>query len=996
MASHSNYLAYKRDTSKLLYWMIKTYNNIIETLEETYDDGTAANTTGEITVSRLVELSRLIADHITSVPPVIFQLFRSVIDNRTATHKLFEQLAAKSADPEIKKSNASHKHFIDALTEAYHILGGKDWEDGAPESSADAGTAADSLPAKEDLDRLVLENKFSVLTLERGGYSDEESGESSGEESDKKSRQAPTSISRSRQPRPGRGKKSKRGAKAKKQQKRQKLQKQQKTAEATDSSLDHLPLESYRIIPGTDEGGLEYLLAVCCLVDDMIDHRAYLQNFWRDCAYDGLNTAVAGTMSNLVIATVQRTLSVMFADFPDRQSYESIIHTIACCSMEKAQNKPTLVRVCGEQGSEVQETTMDIKEQCMIYTYHALVDFLEDFQKTRSGKPTKRMLKEIRDWDATLDLQRATEEQRIQWRRSYTINWLYDLVNLFSFPVVQHNATQGEKHVLEKVDWSPQGPWAKHRRLFGLDEFVGLVTSLAMQKPGTNIRHRILPHHVFQLQCMVDSFMVSRGWFSSIMCGHVLTPPAQEFQSRRDINLFLGQQNEHQDRGFLRAVDKVKAMFRRDSFLSQASDRHQANCELLERFQAQFSDWLGQSKCRREPDGVPPSRFSDSTSNGLWEYSPFLCGVGLAEGLELAYRVGMRVWDKATEPLLLIHLNNMLMKKGYIKNSVPLCDKLQELLLFAFYVRGKIPATDFAFRQAIRDKIGTGARPGRATNGLFTANQETADLDDNSVLDIEANEYFNVKSHLLLYRESNWNYNAIPDADLILGFSLFFLRLAQANHVVDPATGRIRLEDTEPVRRAKAAGWPEHVLLLMIAATKSKLPEPHSWPSSDTEQPAGTASAGGGSGSGRPEIHERYLFEFFKLDIFNEVCGDHARAGFNYVAATEYFLAVFSSIEQKLREQGNRLYQRARNSDLGRRGQARVALTLLAITEEDEECLRIIAEVLEQHPAPEFEGFIYWDGLRRAVDMMERAAEVRRDQPENTSLIILSGTAKGL
>jgi hypothetical protein len=39
-----------------------------------------------------------------------------------------------------------------------------------------------------------------------------------------------------------------------------------------------------------------------------------------------------------------------------------------------------------------------------------------DFQETRSGKPTKRMLSEIRDWDPNFDLQRATKEQRIKWR----------------------------------------------------------------------------------------------------------------------------------------------------------------------------------------------------------------------------------------------------------------------------------------------------------------------------------------------------------------------------------------------------------------------------------------------------------------------------------------------------------------------------------------------------------------------------------------------------
>ena len=57
--------------------------------------------------------------------------------------------------------------------------------------------------------------------------------------------------------------------------------------------------------------------------------------------------------------------------------------------------------------------------------------FVNDFRKTRSGKPTKRLLAQVRDWDPNLDLQNATKEQKIRWRRGYTIGFLYDLVNVF-------------------------------------------------------------------------------------------------------------------------------------------------------------------------------------------------------------------------------------------------------------------------------------------------------------------------------------------------------------------------------------------------------------------------------------------------------------------------------------------------------------------------------------------------------------------------------------
>lgn len=75
---------------------------------------------------------------------------------------------------------------------------------------------------------------------------------------------------------------------------------------------------------------------------------------------------------------------------------------------------------------------------------------------------------------------------------------------------MQRNTMKGEMHVYEDVDWSKTGPWHHHRRLFGLNEFAGIITTLAMQKPGTDIRDKILPHHVFQLQCIVDSRTSSR------------------------------------------------------------------------------------------------------------------------------------------------------------------------------------------------------------------------------------------------------------------------------------------------------------------------------------------------------------------------------------------------------------------------------------------------------------------------------------------------------
>ncbi|KAL6889291.1 hypothetical protein HDV57DRAFT_321194 [Trichoderma longibrachiatum] len=354
------------------------------------------------------------------------------------------------------------------------------------------------------------------------------------EESDEEPRPAAAGQQR-RQARPGRGKKKKKGAK--------RLKKNKQAAKPAPQSLDEVPLESYRIIEDADGIVTDYLLAVYALFQEIGDLRMYMSSVRREVAYEGLNSAVAATLNDLATAIVKRTESAIMVDFPGHESYETVMRTMTRGNVEKAQGNYTmaLYRAAGSDGrpEKMEEASLDVKEQFLIYAYRDLVDFVTAFQATRSGKPTKRMLQEIDKWDPTFNLQRATKDQRLRWRRSYTINWLYDLINVYSSIVVQRNTMKGERHVYEKVDWSADGQWSEHVRLFGIDEFAGIVTSLAMQKPGTDVKKLISPSLVFQLQCIVDSLMVTRGWSLSIFKGHVLEPPMRGFRPRRDVDLFL-------------------------------------------------------------------------------------------------------------------------------------------------------------------------------------------------------------------------------------------------------------------------------------------------------------------------------------------------------------------------------------------------------------------------------------------------------------------------
>lgn len=304
--------------------------------------------------------------------------------------------------------------------------------------------------------------------------------------------------------------------------------------------------------------------------------------------------------------------------------------------------------------AKVKEAFVDVEEHFMIHVYQDLHDFIMDFQKNRNGKPTKRMLSEIRDWDPKLNLSRASKEERIKWRRSYTINWLYDLMNVFSSVVVQRINVKKQAIDLATVDWSPTGPWTETRVLYGVNEFAGHIASLAYQKPDTDIRGKILPHHVFQMACIVDSLAVSCGWSNNILKGHILTSPASAFSSRRDVDLFLDRHNKNFGRGYCQSVEIAVQLLDRDAMLHGNPNRHRAHTDMLNLTRDDFVNWLGETKYMHGLDTIPPSRFSNTNTNGLWEHSPFLCGSGLAEALELAYAVSFRFWDRMPEPLCLI------------------------------------------------------------------------------------------------------------------------------------------------------------------------------------------------------------------------------------------------------------------------------------------------------------------------------------------------------
>ncbi|KAK0747286.1 hypothetical protein B0T21DRAFT_379397 [Apiosordaria backusii] len=828
MATRNTYLAYKRDTSLLLRWMIQTSNNIIKSsmFRDSEEEPRELNRTGQITVADIVPLCRLIAKHVTSISPSIYQLFQSIIDARTDSHLMFQQIAANTEDKEIEESNSTHKFFIDTLVEAFEALGGNLAKPGATQS-VDHDTAPIT---EEEVEQLIFANRFAALQVsDNGQEQDEEDGSS-----DNGISRQPSSIPQRKQTRPGRGKKDKRGKKQKPKNKQ---------LSVSEHNLDHLPLESYKLIQDEDSEE-EYMWAALCLVKEWMNLRHELQEVWRDVAYKNMNVAIGGTLSNFAIAMIQRTSRAIFVHFPEKDSYHSITDEVTAGVPYEVHERVLsqlwlFFHSAQDDLSSLNATKklhIDVQEQLLTHAYHALMDFITDFQHTRSGKPTKRMLAELNNWDPNFNLLKATEKERLRWRRNYTINWLYDMVNLFSAPRPQH------------------------RKFLGLEDFASFITSLAMQKPGTDIRHKILPHHVFQLQLIVDSMTISRGWALNSLQGNMLAPPANSFKPEQDI---------------------------KDCFLStELSDKG-----LPARFISLLQVWG-----LTDPDKKHNMAIEAHNDASILR--------DLIEGLQNSLgQVTMGVWNRNPEPLILLHLHNMVHKRGYLKNPVELLYLVQQLFEPCVFPDGQAPSSKFykALGPLLQDfspQDSARVQRSRAQHQKLVREWLTRDMNLHEALDVGAYRIFNQKSGLVMYRDAKWDVDRIPDSDLYLNSCLTKVRLLQTKQIFDSVTGQWRRRDTELTRKIARAGMSEDQLFEDVPLFKEELVNRQT---ADPDKRTSKARSVGNIGdyNCRP-LNNRELLDVLRVDIASDIMSPCPFSGFNYLAVLVSSIMVLREIRTTL------------------------------------------------------------------------------------------------
>ncbi|CAI6332029.1 unnamed protein product [Periconia digitata] len=916
MSSPNLYLQYKKDTSRLVQWIIRTSNGIV--MSATTPSSMEVNTSGHLSIPQIVSMSKMIANHLQPTPHIILYLFRSVIAARSKLYESFRKLVTAESDPDLVRSNASHKFFIDALSQAFYALGGESWK-----------PSGFSFHEEEPVDDSTFQNQFSALSLEQDVEADDDSSDDDEKEAKKK---------KSRTAKKGKkGKKGKRGKPSKKNS---------SAARNGEPVLADSPVGAYGIIEEHGGNLTDYSLAVHAVVQEWIELRHATQDLWSIVAQEGLNSAFAAALTNCAVAMVKQTCIAVFAEFPDHENFEAIMRTVT----HGRSGDPSLIYNSKEPtGNEEKDAALgnvliDGKENFWLYTFENLMEFLDDFRKNRTGKPTKAFQAELNTWNPDLDLSRATSEERVKWRRLYTINWLYDLVNVFVAPVVQRN-NEGENHVMEDVDWSPKGPWHGSMRVFGLQEFAGVITSLAMQKPGTRVRDKILPHHVFQLQCLVDSFTTSRGWTFAPFCHHVMLP-VSKFHPAHDLDLFLNCGTRVRGEGALEALEILLFLINRDLVDDKDPNRYLIDRIVIEELQVAFKNWLGKSRLGTE-DYLPASRFSKHDSNGLYNYSPLLCGVGLVEGLVLTHRLGMRMLDQIPEVTLIIHLHNMLVKRGYLEEEIPVYSTLEKLYGYSFFSNGIAPDDNFL------DALKSNTYSRKLHSVFFNSRTKSTLRSLHDPLHIKYNPSSKKKSVLSMYFDAEWVPDQIPDSEVHIRSELYDLRLSTIEQYTDPKTGQRKLKETELTKRALKEGETESTLL--DAANYFDLANDPSQEKEKTRDPYRLWME-----RDKEHLQGRSLLSIIRHDICNDVCGHNPHSAFNYPWMVGQILAFFAEMEESFRDaQDPKFIDVYENPNYKGTAQKRTGFALRALTREDDRTLKHLADLFFRW---RFSGnFIYWN-----------------------------------
>jgi hypothetical protein len=184
--------------------------------------------------------------------------------------------------------------------------------------------------------------------------------------------------------------------------------------------------------------------------------------------------------------------------------------------------------------------------------------------------------------------------------------------------------------------------------------------------------------------------------------------------------------------------------------------------------------------------------------------------------------------------------------------------------------------------------------------------------DIHQVLNPHFNRFFKAKSSLMMYYDAGFEPKKIPDVDIWIPSMLYIVRLSKTERVTNPATSKIRLKETELVRRAKARGQSDAALLKAASITLPYIDRPDDEYAKDfmsgiakfkdyrsrphrNPYKLGEKKKGG-------ELQGRPLLNLIRLDIFADVCSRAPLSSLNYVSITNIITMLFIRCKQRFRK----------------------------------------------------------------------------------------------
>ncbi|KAK6453229.1 hypothetical protein FP744_10009481 [Trichoderma asperellum] len=407
---------------------------------------------------------------------------------------------------------------------------------------------------------------------------------------------------------------------------------------------------------------------------------------------------------------------------------------------------------------------------------------------------------------------------------------------------------------------------------------------------------------------------------------------------------------------------------------------HTKDCiRVLDKLGFEFRDALGKCEIFNSLSALLPSRFATTNPNGAWDYSPFFCGAGLAEGLELLYRSAMTLWEAMQEPMLVLHLHNMLVQRGYLKQAISLYGCLEVIFSDSFFSGGQPPTGDYV--EAFRSQFSKIRSRKPILQEKISRRVKVTHARD--FLNLTQLHLFKQKSALFMYGSADWDPDRVPDSDVVPKSALGIVRLSQTKRVRDPVTSNWRLEQTDFVKQTRATGMSESFIMALdplfetfrderqaqMAQMTPYIPDCSSTQMSWLYNINNTSKKEDNNiKTIKYEMTAERMLRILYNDVYHDICGGLRPpfSNLSYIWITIQILLYFEELGLKCQNSSSTLFPLIDlvDFDLNKpcfmQSDERLRITLRALGGKDEELLKLMAKVFERCGG-HFIDYTYWD-----------------------------------